>query len=245
MVLADVHVHIDFYNQPKKIAEKYEELKIYAVFVTYLPQIFRQHFAEYKNFKYVRLALGFHPDMVGEYDFSYDEFFKEAQKTKYIGEVGLDFTSKDDKLINEQIKIFEQITQPEINKGKIYSIHSRGAEREVLEILKKNKVKNAIFHWYSGNISNQKLIIESDYYFSVNIKMCTSKKGQELIKRVPLNKLLFETDGPFARDHRKIVQPENISDIYNKLEELIPEFEIQTFKNFKQILVSKDLDLYS
>lgn len=133
----DLHVHIDFYSKPLELAKEYEELKIYAIFVTYLPEIFLKTRYEYENYKYVRMALGFHPDMVGEYIFSRNEFEKGLKYTRYIGEVGLDFSGSNQRLKKEQVEIFQQITNPKYNKGNIYSIHSRKAEVEVLEILKK------------------------------------------------------------------------------------------------------------
>lgn len=91
------------------------------------------------------MALGFHPDMVVEYSFDKSEFEKSLKYTRYIGEVGLDFSGSNQQFKNEQLDIFNQITSPKYNKGNVYSIHSRKAESEVLEILKRNNVKNAIF----------------------------------------------------------------------------------------------------
>lgn len=245
MNFVDLHVHIDFYSKPLEVANKYESLNIYAIFVTYLPEIFLKTFHEYEQFDYVRIALGFHPDMVGEYDFLEEDFKKGLQYTRYIGEVGLDFSKANRHLQNEQIQIFERITKPEFNKGKIFSVHSRKAEREVLEILKANNVRCAIFHWYSGEVKLLREIADEGYFFSVNHRMLASKKGMDVIKHIPKSQLLFETDGPFARKERKIVYPEDIKEIYLEFEKNIPDFQEIVFNNFKRLLFQKDIDLLS
>ena len=243
MGYVDLHVHIDFYSKPIELAEDYEKLEIYAIFVTYLPEIFLKTQTAYNKYKYVRIALGFHPDMVGEYDFKNEEFEESLKRTRYIGEVGLDFSKGNKQFQKEQIAVFEKVTQPIYNKGKIYSVHSRKAEREVLEILKENKVKSAIFHWYTGGKKLINEISEEGYFFSVNHKMLTSKSGLEIIMSIPKSQLLFETDGPFARKNGKIVYPKNISNIYKDFDSVIPGFEKIVFSNFKRLLFQKDIDL--
>lgn len=242
MGYVDLHVHIDFYSNPTELANEYENLKIYTIFVTYLPEIFLKTRHKYENYKYVRMALGFHPDMVGEYSFDKSEFEKSLKYTRYIGEVGLDFSGSNQQFKNEQLDIFNQITSPKYNKGNVYSIHSRKAESEVLEILKRNNVKNAIFHWYTGGKKTLKDIASSGYFFSVNHKMLTSKNGREIIQSIPKSQLLFETDGPFARKDKKIVYPKDLKEIYWDFEKVIPDFEKIVFSNFKRLLFQKDID---
>lgn len=100
--------YIDFYSKPLELAKEYEELKIYAIFVTYLPEIFLKTRYEYENYKYVRMALGFHPDMVGKYTFNRNELEKGLNYTRYIGEVGLDFSKSNQRLKKEKLKYFNK-----------------------------------------------------------------------------------------------------------------------------------------
>lgn len=245
MTLIDTHIHIDHYANPLEIAQEYEKNKIYTLFVTNLPELFIKHHNSYSKFKYVRLCLGYHPQLALEYELNFDLFKKCASKTKYIGEVGLDFPEKvTDEEKEVQINAFKYITSKEFNNGKIYSIHSRGAEEQVLDILIENGVKHAIFHWYSGKISTLKKIVERGYYFSLNPKMLNSKKGYEIISNLPLHLILFETDGPFARLNRKIITPEMIKEIYEEFDKLLPNFEEVVFANFKRILIERDLYKY-
>lgn len=242
MGYVDLHVHIDFYANPRELAKEYEKLKIYTIFVTYLPEIFLKTRHEYENYKYVRMAIGFHPDMVGEYHFNKTEFERGLRYTRYIGEVGLDFSTSNQKFKKKQIEVFQQITSPDYNKGNIYSVHSRKAESEVLEILKSNNVKNAIFHWYTGGKKTLRDIVNEGYFLSVNHKMLASKNGRDIIQNIPKTQLLFETDGPFARKDKKIVYPKDLEKIYEDFEKIIPNFEKIVFSNFKRLLFQKDID---
>lgn len=242
MALIDTHVHIDFYPNPLEIAQQYESRKIYTLFVTNLPELYKKHYERFSKYKYIRLCLGYHPQIVLEYDLNKALFRECIKSTKYIGEVGLDFsgkiTTKEKQL---QLDAFRFVTSPEFNKGRIYSIHSRGAENEVLEILRANDVKHAIFHWYSGKISTLIKAVELGYYFSLNPKMLLSKSGKNIISKIPKDKILFETDGPFARINKKSLTPGEIGDFYKLFEKEILEFEKQVFKNFRKVLIEKDL----
>lgn len=241
MTLIDTHVHIDFYPEPQLVAQQYESMKIYTMFVTNLPELFEKHYKSFQNFKYVRLCIGYHPQVASKYSFNEVLFNKWVNKTKYIGEVGLDYNGEHLEIKNRQIDAFEYITSPKFNKGRVYTIHSRLSEDMVLDILEKNKVKHAIFHWYSGKLSTLEKIYERGYYFSLNPRMLVSKGGKKIIEKLPLNRLLFETDGPFAKYNKQIIIPSMLPTIYSDFEDVVPAFEETVYKNFKRLLIEKDL----
>lgn len=84
-------------------------------------------------------------------------------------------------------------------KNKIVSVHSRRAEKVLFEMLVTYGIKNVIFHWYSGPLSLIPKIVEHGYYFSINEKMTKTNSGIEIIKRIPRNLILTETDAPFNK----------------------------------------------
>lgn len=241
MPYVDLHVHIDFYSDPQKIADMYEKNKIYTIFVTNLPELYQKHLKAFSEYKYIRLALGLHPQLVGEFFLNQDLFKNLITSCNYIGEVGLDFSNEPIEVQKLQREYFDFVTQTSINKGRVYSIHSKNAEDDCLEILKKNGVKHAIFHWYSGSLKTLNRIIDEGYYFSLNYRMLNGVKGREIIKRVPKEKVLFETDGPFIRYNKKILTPDTIEHIYNEFDDFIPGFPEIVFNNFKRLLIEKDI----
>jgi TatD DNase family protein len=241
MTYFDFHVHIDHYPNPEDLAKEYEFKKIYALFVTNLPELFEKQYQIYRNFKYVRLALGYHPDLTDEFPLNRVLFDKLIRKTSYIGEVGLDNRRGQSTNFQKQLDNFSFVTQEKYNNDKIYSIHSKGAEEEVLDILLENNVKYAVFHWYSGKISTLERIVERKYMFSVNINMLLSKKGLNIIKKIPKELLLFETDGPFTRFDKKIIKPGEIPLLYKLFDDEVENFTDVSFKNFKRLLLLREL----
>lgn len=242
MALVDFHVHIDFYDHPELIIEEYERLKIYTLFVTNLPEVYEKHLENFSHFKYVKLALGYHPELVMDYRLNEELFCKYLRRTNYVGEVGLDFTTKNDLVRQKQLESFRFVCKAISNKAKIISIHSRKAEAEVFETLKENQNKCAVFHWYTGSIKYMKDILDEGYYFSVNYKMVQTKNGQRILKQIPLDRLLFETDGPFIRKDRKKITPNLIQSIYKVFNEFygIENFDDIVFTNFKQLLKKRE-----
>ena len=83
--------------------------------------------------------------------------------------------------------------------GRVLTIHSRGAEAEVLEVLGENSPGMALLHWYSGNVRTLERALELGCYFSVNPAMLRSQKGQKLLEHLPRERVLTETDGPFVQ----------------------------------------------
>lgn len=242
MAFIDTHVHIDLYDNPIQIAMDYENAKIYTLFVTNLPELFEKLFHSFKNLKYVRLCLGYHPQLSTEFEFNDLLFKKHISNTHYIGEIGLDFKGLTEKQILYQIEVFKHITSPQFNKGKIFSIHSKdGTEDLILEILKENNVKHAIFHWYSGKLRTIDQIVNAGYYFSLNPKMLSSKKGLQIIKRIPIDFMLFETDGPFTKTNGAIITPSKIPLLFQDFELVVPNFTKSVFNNFRRLLILKDL----
>lgn len=101
-----------------------------------------------------------------------------------------------------QIKVFREIIELCERYGeKIVSIHSLKSAGTVLEILQEYKKKGNnkyILHWFTGSISQVERAIELGCYFSINPNMLKTKSGLEIIKRVPVTRILLETDAPFA-----------------------------------------------
>ena len=87
------------------------------------------------------------------------------------------------------------------------SIHSLKSTSSVIKILKNYKKKNSnryIFHWFTGSVSQVEKVIELGGYFSINPKMLKTKSGIEIIKAIPINHMLIETDAPFALKKQQV-----------------------------------------
>ena len=199
--LIDTHCHINFFKNAGEVALECEKRRTHTIYVTTLPSQFDETFEYIKQLKYVYISLGFHC-LESDYNLEKEKnlFLKNINKTKFIGEIGLDFSKRAIKSKEKQIEVFEFVLNSIKNKDKIINLHSASAEDEVLKMIVQYKIKRAIFHWYSGKIGTLNQIIDYGYYFSINESMCKSKKGQNIISKLPRNKVLIETDAPFIKD---------------------------------------------
>lgn len=237
----DFHVHIDYYENYKEVYEYYNTNKIYALFVTNFPEVYRKSKETFADSKYVKIALGYHPEMVEIKPFNKKEFDRQLDKTKYLGEVGLDFSKRFSKYREEQIKVFRYICQKANEGNKIMSIHSRNAEKDIVAILNEYKVKYAVFHWYTGSISLLKNIIASGYYLSLNPSMLKSKRGKEIISNTPLERILIETDGPYCKLKNRHIIPNDIPSVYRDFEDFLGVGNLReiVFQNLNRLLVNQ------
>ncbi|MEC3813864.1 TatD family hydrolase [Bacillus altitudinis] len=238
--LSDMHVHIDYFKNYKQIYNSFEINKTYALFVTNLPEIFQKCLNEFAYSKFVKLGLGYNPQLVETYPFNQILFDSMLPLTKYVGEVGLDYSKEFVHTKAAQKKAFDYICYQSARSKSILSIHSRGAEHDVLTMLKKNGVEHAIFHWYSGKKEDVHKIVEQGYYFSVNYSMLASKKGSEIIKSIPVDRLLIETDAPFGKTYIKD-HSYNLPEIYNQFSKKlgIEQFEQIVFQNLRTLLTKQ------
>lgn len=219
--LMDTHVHFDLYRDRNAILDYFEKSKCYTIAVTNLPELFTKYTKEiqWNNYHYVRLAIGFHPQLVAKYCSQLPLFCKELCHTRYVGEIGLDYTCQQNER-GIQKTIFEKLVE-ECNKigGKILSIHSRKAEADVIDIIENTTCK-VILHWYSGSVGKIKKAVANNFYFSINHQMITSDHGRQIINNIPIDNILIESDAPFTSNLNKRYSLDYQNQIYTFLSEI-------------------------
>lgn len=198
-MIIDTHCHFDMMPNPELYIQNAEYKGNIIIGMTNLPSHFLLGYEHVRQYRFSRLALGFHPLYANENKSELRLFSKCLDKTSYIGEIGLDFSNEGLKTKDDQVFVLEKVLQLLSKKNKIVSVHSRRAEKVLLEMLVTYGIKNVIFHWYSGPLSLIPKIVEHGYYFSINEKMTKTNSGIEIIKRIPRNLILTETDAPFNK----------------------------------------------
>lgn len=125
------------------------------------------------------------------------------------GEVGLDGTPALRRFWSDQTFVFERILSAcKAAGGRIISIHSKRAASEVLDRLEMFPDAGVpIMHWYSGDERELHRAIDLGCWFSVGPIMLAGKKGRTLAAQMPRNRLVTETDGPFATMNSKVLFP--------------------------------------
>jgi TatD DNase family protein len=147
--------------------------------------------------------LGVHPHNAKEIDDQTYPMLKELcrnEKVKAFGEIGLDFfrnlSPRDIQLkrFQEQIGLAKELRLPIV-------VHDREAHQETMEILKSEKAEecSGIIHCFSGNYEMAKVCIEMGFYISIpgSITFKNTEGFREIVKKIPLESLLVETDAPF------------------------------------------------
>lgn len=202
MYLIDTHCHLDLIKGIEKDPMSEDSSNIKTISVTNAPIFYEPNKQLFANSVNIRVALGMHPELAVKYHGQLDIFAQYISSTKYIGEIGLDGSPSQKDTFDLQKQVFEKILLLVSNENsKILTIHSRNAAQETITLLAKYLSKSnskVILHWYSGSISDMKIAVDNDFYFSINHKMAGSAKGQEIIRNIPDRLLLTETDAPFT-----------------------------------------------
>ncbi len=210
--MIDAHCHIDLYSKPTEVADRTNRANVLTILVTNLPSAFEKSCPHIKQFPNIRLALGLHPLLASQHQAERKSFQNLIDKTSYIGEIGLDFSPTGFQTKNIQIDSFRFIFNTINKKPKFITLHSRRAESAVLDLLEEvNYPFPVVFHWYSGSLSVLEKAVEKGHYFSINTAMIESPNGQKIINRIPPERILTESDGPFVKYKSRIVEPTDVS----------------------------------
>ena len=148
-------------------------------------------------------AVGIHPENADEFKDEMLEEFKEIikknPKVKAIGEIGLDYywNENPDKEIQKDVfrkhmKLAEELNLPVI-------IHDRDAHEDTLNIIKEFPNVKGVVHCFSGSVEFAKECLKLGYYIGVTgvVTFKNAKKVVKVVKEVPIERLLVETDCPY------------------------------------------------
>lgn len=228
--LYDTHFHLDLQKDRAAAIREIEEQRIYTIAVTNLPDLYRKEKAETVS-KYIRFALGFHPELVYQYPSQIPLMWDLLPDARFIGEVGLDFTDKSHQ--REQEAFFgELVERCRYDRSKILTIHSRKAVRQVLDTVGTNFRFRPILHWFTGSKKELQEAIEAGFYISVNRDMAASSKFNSLLPYIPKERLLLETDSPFT--YGRGTHAKTLEKIKVQLEG--SRDELSLWNNFKKVL---------
>jgi len=209
--MLDTHCHLDLYPDPTRTALNAESAGVFVVCVTNLPSAFLAARPHVRKFKRVRLALGLHPLSAELHtDNELSQFKKLVSETSFIGEIGLDFSREGRDTRDKQLFSFRFALRSLCKQPKFVTIHSRQAESTVLDLLREEYPQPVVFHWYSGTLNNLDSAIADGHFFSINPAMVRSPKGRAIVERLPRDKTLTESDGPFINLGRKRIEPSDV-----------------------------------
>lgn len=205
--MIDAHCHLDMYADPYGTALMADRSGVLTIGVTQLPSAFEQAYPHVRPLRHIRLAVGMHPLVATQHAVERDLFVSCLEKTSYVGEVGLDFSVEGLSTRELQVDTFRFVLQRVRQSPKFVSVHSRRAERAVLDLLEETRVSPVVFHWYSGSQMQLERLLRLGHFCSVNPAMIRSDKGKAIIRRMPRDRILTETDGPYVQIGRRPAVP--------------------------------------
>ncbi|WAC08873.1 MAG: TatD family hydrolase [Thermodesulfobacteriota bacterium] len=156
---------------------------------------------------FISAAVGIHPHDVKTINAETYSLLRELaadNNVVAIGEIGLDFyrnlSLRETQLhhFREQMRIAREISRPVV-------IHDREAHQEVLKILQQEKAKTigGVIHCFSGDWEMAKACLDMGFYISIpgTITYKKSEEYHKLVRDLPLDRMLVETDCPFLAPH--------------------------------------------
>lgn len=235
--IIDTHFHLDHYRNYREIAARISELKQYTICVTNSPGVFLSCKNMIPETKYLKFAIGFHPLENGLSEINLKDFFHLLNRTNYVGEIGLDFSKSAHMNQEDQLRYFETIVAECASINRLLTIHIRKAEAQAIEIIKKYAPKKCIIHWYTGTEEQLLELLELGCYMSVNTNMIANKNNSKYL-RIPEDRLLIESDGPYTKVSGKNYTPDLLQQSYEQISKFYgkPYLSSIVFSNFRTIL---------
>ena len=146
-------------------------------------------------------AVGIHPENIenlpDDYLYQLEKLYKENEKIVAIGEIGLDYywdipKEPQHEIFAQQLSLVNDLDAPVV-------IHDREAHKDTLDFLKKYRPKAPLLHCYSGSAEFLKEILPLGCYISLGgtVTFKNARHSVEVAAKVPLDRLLLETDAPY------------------------------------------------
>lgn len=207
MQLIDTHAHLTFEGlseEVESVIQRAEQANVSEIItVATEPKDFDGVMDLATNHKSVYAAAGIHPHYAKD---TTDEDIERLrslvgdENIVAVGETGLDFHYNFSKQ-EAQLDIFARQLEIAIEVDKPVIIHSRNAFNETLEVLEQfdDKLKEIVFHCYSGDEEQTKILLDKGYYISFTgiVTFKNAENAKVAAKMVPTDRMMLETDCPY------------------------------------------------
>jgi TatD DNase family protein len=211
----DFHCHLDLYPDHAAAVAKCDEIGVHTLAVTTTPKAWPRNHTLASKTKYVRAALGLHPQLVSERADEIALWEEYLPQARYIGEVGLDAGPRYYRSFELQKRVFDRVlTLCAEAGGKILTVHSVRAVSTVLDMVELQLPPTrgrVVLHWFTGSNAEARRALGLGCYFSINGEMMKSDKHRGLVAELPLDRILTETDGPFTKCDGRPARPGDVA----------------------------------
>ena len=247
----DFHCHVDLFPDPAALIADCDRNRILTLAVTTTPRAWAQNRRWTERSAFVIPAIGLHPELAGQRRAEIALVEKLMPQTAFVGEIGLDGSTPHRNSLPIQKEVFSRALRSAQELGaRVLTIHSRRAVREVIDCLTRHTTRERvlpILHWFSGSIATAMEAARFGCYFSINYRMLVSESGASLIKNLPVDRLLTETDAPFTEIDNRKSEPRDVATTIARLSQLrnmnLDEMKKIVETNAKRVLVFAEVKI--
>jgi len=203
--LIDTHVHLEdekFSNDREEVILRAKQEGIHRIINIGSDLITSKQSIELaKKYDFIYATVGLHPHDAGKFNESVYETFLELAKNEKvvgIGEIGLDYY-RDLSTRHIQQHVFRQFIRLAKTINLPIIVHDRQAHSDILKILKEEgaSIVGGVLHSFSGDVDMLKEVINLGFYISISGVVTYSDSLSKIIKLIPLERVLIETDCPY------------------------------------------------
>ncbi|MCF7933769.1 MAG: TatD family hydrolase [Spirochaetia bacterium] len=198
--MVDAHVHIDQYEQATldQVIGQIEDHRITTLCVATDQDSYTRTCEIALRSDLLIPAFGIHPWYAHRADLHSRETEISLARSPVIGEAGLDhcWVDDDDGQYERQKQVFTYLCEYAAAERKPMNIHTKGAERQVLDILRSVGNDQVTVHWYSGPITLLRGYLDAGCFFTLGVELLQSPLIREVLRYLPADRILLETDNP-------------------------------------------------
>ncbi len=156
-----------------------------------------------ERYDYLYAAAGYHPENLEGVSPDCLEQLRALcahEKVKAVGEIGLDYywvktpeaRAFSREIFDAQLSLAEELDLPAI-------VHDRDAHRDCLDIVRAHPKARGVFHCYAGSLEEARVLLDRGWMlsFTGNITFHNAKRAPEVVRWMPLDRLMLETDAPY------------------------------------------------
>jgi TatD DNase family protein len=248
----DIHSHLnfrDFDRDREEVIKQMQEKNIWTICVGADGKTSKECVDLAEKYENIFASVGVHPtEHLGVEPLSDLNLRKMAGHPKVvaIGECGIDLKSQKSNL-KSQINLFKQQIELALELNKPLMIHCREAHEEVIKILQEYKGAHGNIHFFSGTQEQVQRYFELGFTVSFAGPVTFSDQYDEIIKNAPLDKIMIETDAPFAAPapyRGKRNEPTYVMEIAKKIAKLknmpLEEILVATTANALRLFFGRD-----
>jgi TatD DNase family protein len=234
----DAHVHCDSYSDGDVLAHSLNTHKILCLSSGTSPDSWKKNAALSEKTPWIVPCIGIHPWEAGQYS-AEDIFLNRSRYSSapMISEIGLDTVwAEPDASLARQRPLLEMQLRLAVENRRPVTLHTKGAEHQILELLSSYTPPGILIHWYDGPRELLKGFLDRGCFFTIPLPILNNTEYRELIMSIPQERLLPETDNPSSWPwlFQQPGSPEQIRKVYEEYTGMVGKDKTIIHNQFKE-----------